>query len=344
MESNHGQSFLGNDASEYDDFAALDSMGYTGTQSSGASLNFGSGAAAGGGVSSMGSGGSAVGDGRENGFPGVSGSLFDRIRARTAEEQQKKQQQQQQSSSLPPPSTAAAAQSREAPATGQSSQQHMQQPQYTQQQQPSAFASQQQRQHYGVEQPATDPSETTYSFAGVGGGGEDFSPAPPRVPTYGASRSDPYYAAMGGQQQPPGQPASVLARTGEAAWAVLGAGLGAARSIGELARDKIGGGAAGAGGGRSYNNNFLLREDSVEGGLGGSAASGPPPAAASAGAAPPGPSSEAAIGASDQAYSMMKYAKTFCEDLFLFFMDLPTWGKVLMGLIVLWGLYIIFDS
>ena len=338
MESNHGQSFLGdNDASEYDDFAALDSMGYTGTQPSGGG--------------SMGSGGSAVGDGRENGFPGVSGSLFDRIRARTAEEQQKKQKQQQ--SSLPPPS------SQEALATsGQSSQQmqmQMQQPQYMQQQQqqPSAFVSQQQQhqQHYGVVEPAAtmDPAETTYSFA-TSGGGEDFSPPlPPRVPTYGVSRgSDPYnYAAIGG-----GQPASsVLARTGEAAWAVLGAGLGAARAIGALARDKIGGGAgagggggAGAGGGRSYNNNFLLREDSMEGGgFGGSSAasSGPPPPVVAAGAAP---SSEAAIGASGQAYSMLKYGKTFCEDLFLFFMDLPTWGKVLVGLIVLWGLYVIFDS
>jgi hypothetical protein len=340
MESNHGQSFLGNDASEYDDFAALDSMGYTGTQPSGAA--------------SMGSGGSAVGDGRENGFPGVSGSLFDRIRARTAEEQQKKQKQQQQqsSSSLPPPSQEALATS-----SGQSSQQmqmQMQQPQYMQQQQqqqPSAFVSQQQRQHqqhYGVVEPAAtmDPAETTYSFA-TSGGGEDFSPPlPPRVPTYGASRgSDPHnYAAVGGGQPAPSS--SALARTGEAARAVLGAGLGAARAIGALARDKIGGGAGGAGaggGGRSYNNNFLLREDSMEGGGsgGGYASSGPPPAAATAGA---GPSSEAAIGASGQAYSMLKYGKTFCEDLFLFFADLPTWGKVLVGLIVLWGLYVVFDS
>jgi hypothetical protein len=85
-------------------------------------------------------------DNAENGFPGVSGSLFDRIRARTAEEQHKKQAQQQQSSSssLPPPPPP----SQEALATsGQSSQQQQQ-------------VQMQQQQHYGVVEPAATSTTT----------------------------------------------------------------------------------------------------------------------------------------------------------------------------------------
>ena len=122
---------------------------------------------------------------------------------------------------------------------------------------------------------------------------------------------------------------------------ILGAGLDAARSVGAMAKDRrIGGGGGGGGGG--YNDSFLRGEDRVEGGGGGFV----PPAASSSSVAPPmgGPGQTGIIGSSssDQAYSVLGYGKTFCEDLYLFVMQLPTWGKVLVGFIVIYVLYIVF--
>ena len=83
LESNNNEGLLGGGD---DDFAALDSMGYTGQSQYGmntvnmstpSSSSFGSNNS--GGAPASAGGGSAVGDGRDNGFSGVSGSLFDRI-------------------------------------------------------------------------------------------------------------------------------------------------------------------------------------------------------------------------------------------------------------------------
>lgn len=79
-------------------------------------------------------------------------------------------------------------------------------------------------------------------------------------------------------------------------------------------------------GGSGYNTNFLLREDGLEGGGGGG---GPSSSMASR------PIQEGGEGGgttaisfvSGKAYSMISYGKTFCEDMFGFFMQLPHWGK-----------------
>jgi hypothetical protein len=246
MESTPGQSFLspdGNDASEYDiDFAALDSMDFPAPGRD-----------------------ADPGDGRENGFAGVSGSLFDRIRARAAEQQQQSTTMQQQ----------------------QQQQQQYRQPQqqheyaFVSQQQPSAFASQQQRAQQEQQQPrqevqhhsgeifapvhhdAGSTTTTAYSYAsGIGeggyGGGEDYSSrvvhpndAIPRVPVYGASRpNDPSshaYAPLGGMggHGGGGGAGATIVRAGEALTSVLTAGFGMLGAIGTKARNGIVGGGGG---------------------------------------------------------------------------------------------------
>jgi len=352
LESNPNQAFLANNTE--DDLAALDSMAFTGTQSqfgmNTVTMTPGSSFGAGGSTISSDSNPGRISDGRDGGFSGVSESLFDRIRARTAEQQ--KQSMSAQSSGVS--STQEAAQSS--------------------QQQPSAFMSQQPSSEPTMEHEKTNNSfggnvdvpvmvspadnqnilnannnETTYSFT-ASAGGEDFSQAAgataPHVPQYGPSRDDPYYAAMSNQQQQ--HPASIqdkasmaLAQTGETMKSLLGAGLSGAQAIGAMAQQKMGGGGGGSGE-RSYNNNFLLREDSVEEGnaLNATATmSQPPPPAAATTVA-----SGAEAGSSGQAYSMLSYGKTFCEDMIGFVMQLPPWGKGLVAVILLWVIYAVFGG
>ncbi|KAL7540548.1 hypothetical protein ACHAXR_010891 [Thalassiosira sp. AJA248-18] len=366
LEPPSNQAFLGSnhDQTEADDFAALDSMAFTGTQS-----QFGMNTVAV--TSSVGSFGSndsgRIGDGSKGGgFTGVSESLFDRIRARTAE-----QQKQSLSSSS-------------------SQQQQQQQPSFQEAQQ-SAFMS-----HQPSSQPTMEPErnafgahnssnnafdaaptnqnnnnnnmnndnndETTYSFSASAG--EDFSqqgaaPSPLlRVPQYGASRDDPYYAATtSSNQQQQQQPTSIqdkasvaLAQTGETMKSLWGAGVSGAQTIGGMARDKMAGGSGGGGvgGERSYNNNFLLREDSLEQGNNMMDAATmsqqqqmqqpPPPVSAEVVSG-----SETGPAVSDQAYSMLKYGKTFCEDVVGFVMQLPPWGRGVVAVVVLYALYLFFD-
>jgi len=372
LESTPNQSFLGNDAN--DDFAALDSMAFTGTQTQ---SQFGmstvtpsvssasSGSSFGGGFNhdtSMGQ----ISNGRDGGFTGVSESLFDRIRARTAEQQKQSMasaQYSQVSPSQQPPTGQEAAQSSQQSA-------FMSQPQPTQ---PSSESTMEFEKDLigmggnnnnafgnttgaGMGAPPQNNlamnsnNETTYSFSA--NAGEDFSQAAPapHVPQYGPSRDDPYYAAT--SNQPQQYPTSTqdkasiaLAQTGETMKSLFGAGLSGAQTIGTMAQEKMGvrrGDGGGPGGGRSYNNNFLLGEDTLEEGnnnmMNNSATmSQPPPPVAVAVA----PGSEAS--ASGQAYSMISYGKTFCEDLFGFFMSLPHWGKAIVAIILLWMLYAFFD-
>eukprot|EP00571_Detonula_confervacea_P009481 CAMPEP_0172314328 /NCGR_PEP_ID=MMETSP1058-20130122/22246_1 /TAXON_ID=83371 /ORGANISM="Detonula confervacea, Strain CCMP 353" /LENGTH=357 /DNA_ID=CAMNT_0013028159 /DNA_START=55 /DNA_END=1128 /DNA_ORIENTATION=+ len=348
LESTNNQAFLGNDAAD-DDFAALDAMAFTGTQSQ---SQFGMNTVA---MTSNGSFGSSsdhsggrgvgVGDGRDNGFSGVSGSLFDRIRARTAEQQ--KQTLPSQSSQVSQSSTQEAAQS-------------SQQSAFMSQQPSSEPTMELERSNSNKFDAAVDGAsigasanqnsnsnnnETTYSFSATAG--EDFSQAAaatPSVPVYGASRDDPYYIASNNHQQQ--QPTTIqdkatmaLAQTGETVKSLWDAGVSGAQTIGTMAQEKMGGGGDGAGGGqRSYNNNFLLREDSLEHGdmMGSATMSQPPPPAAAA------PGSDTAGGASDQAYSMLNYGKTFFQDVFGFVMQLPPWGRGLVAVILLWAIYVIF--
>ena len=360
LESNNNEGLLGGGD---DDFAALDSMGYTGQSQYGmntvnmstpSSSSFGSNNS--GGAPSSSGGGTSVGDGRDNGFSGVSGSLFDRIRARTAE------QQKQSISSSQPQQQQEAAQS--------SSQQY-------------AFVSQQQQPSSGeptmeLERNGSDPyntatvnafidnavnngagtsgapsaynqnnnNETTYSFS-ASAPGEDFSQAAApgaglRVPQYGASRDDPYYAALNNQNAQQ-YPTSIQEKTVDTMKSLWDAGLNGAQTISAMAQAKLGSDGVDATP-RSYNNNFLLREDSMEYGMGGPSTTGamnqqqqPPP---------PPPMSTSALdpetAAAGQGYSMLKYGKTFCEDVFAFVMQLPPAGKGAVGVVLLWVLYVLF--
>lgn len=326
LQSTPNQAFLGNNDGAEDDLAALDSMSFTG-----------SGAGGGGSGDNVG----RIGDGRDAGFSGVSESLFDRIKARTAEQQ--KQAMSASSSS----------------------------------QQPSAFVSQQQqtsseptmeerdKQNSTVmgdvassntgstmqQQQNNSNNEATYSLSASTGEDFSFQPAGPtanpplRVPQYGASRDDPYYTAINNSNHQ--YPISIqdkasiaLAQTGESVKSLWEAGVSGARAVGAMAQDKIAGGGS--------NNSFLLRGDGLveegsnmmgSGGGGGGASStmSQPPLAA---AVASGDATGAAT--SDQAYSMLAYFKTFCEDVFGFVMQLPPWGKGVVAVILLWVLYFLF--
>jgi len=376
LESTPNQSFLGDDAD--DDFAALDSMAFTGTQSQSqfgmntVTPSVSSGSSFGGGSNhdtNMGQ----ISNGKDGGFTGVSESLFDRIRARTAE-QQKQSMASAQYSQVPPSQQPPSQQP--PPPPGQEAAQSSQQSAFMSHPQPTQPSSESTMDFEndligmggnnnnafgnttgaGMGAPPQNNhamnsnNETTYSFSA--NAGEDFSQAAPapHVPQYGPSRDDPYYAAT--SNQPQQYPTSIqdkasmaLVQTGETVKSLFGAGLSGAQAIGAMAQEKMGVGRAdggGSGGGRSYNNNFLLREDTLEEGnnnmMNHSAAMSQPP--------PPVPAAVAAgseAGVSGQAYSMFSYGKTFCEDLFGFFMSLPHWGKAIVTIILLWMLYAFFD-
>ena len=366
LESNNNEGLLGGGGVGEDDFAALDSMGYTGQSQYGmntvnmnsstpSSSSFGSNTGSSAPPASAGGGGTAVGDGRDNGFSGVSGSLFDRIRART------EQQKQSISSSQQPQQQQAATQE----AAQSSSQQ-------------SAFVSQQQQPSSGeptmeLERNGSDPyntvtvnafidnavnngagtsgaqnnnNETTYSFS-ASAPGEDFSQAAAgaglRVPQYGASRDDPYYAASNNQNAQQ-YPTSIQEKAVDTMKSLWDAGLNGAQTISAMAQAKLGSDGVDATP-RSYNNNFLLREDSMENGMGGPPTTGtmnqqqqkqpPPPPISTSGLDPE-------TAAAGQGYSMLKYGKTFCEDVFAFVMQLPPAGKGAVGVVLLWVLYVLF--
>ena len=371
LETNSNEAFLGGNNSGGEDFAALDSMSFTNQSQYGMNTvnltaqpqqqqppppNMNHNPPAG-------AGGSAVADGSSGGFAGVSGSLFDRIKAR-AEEQQN------------------------APAPSQQQQQQQQQPAAQSSSQQSAFMSQQPPPQGGgeatmeIERNKSDPynsstspfgnvggqgtpttsqpaqnnnNETTYSFSASGG--EDFSQTatsqPPgagllRIPQYDQVN---YASSDNNEQQQYNQPPSslqehaqnALQQTGPILKSLWDAGVNGAQSVGAMAQSKISGsnannsGEAAVAGGRQYNNNFLLREDSMGGG-------GPhvqqPPHPLSAADLDPEAAAGGSVGA--QGYSMLQYGKTFCEDVTAFIMQLPPVGKGAMGVVLLWILYVLF--
>ena len=347
LESTPSEAFLINDTSE-DDFASLDSMGFT--TGSHSSQQFGLNTvllpppASGGDYALSSSGGStgggpATSEGREGSISsGASGSLFDRIRARTAEQQK-----------LSSSSHATQVLTSQAAPAQQSSQQQQQQ-----QQQPSMG---------GEPTQQTYIDETTYSFT-AGGGSEDFSQTNsagiiPHIPVYGASRDDPYYTAANNhrhqQQQQNYYPTSfqekatmALTQTGETVKSLWKTGVSGAQIVGAMAKDRMIGGGGGMGGGsggeRTYNNNFLLRdEDQLEQQGGGPSATMmsqlPSQSHYNTGTVP-----TTGGASSDQvaSYSMLKYFQTFCEDLVGFVRQLPPWGKGAAGVILLWVLYLLF--
>ena len=118
---------------------------------------------------------------------------------------------------------------------------------------------------------------------------------------------------------------------------LFGKGMAGASSLVTSAQERMSGGGSGGGGG-GYNNNFLLREDSdsMEQGIGNNNTMMQQPPI------PPPTQTEVVadsnVGSPGQAYSMVAYAKTFCEDLYGFFMQLPPLGKgaVVVVLLALW--------
>jgi hypothetical protein len=253
-----------------------------------------------------------VADGREQGFSGVSESLFDRIRARTAE-----QQKQSSQSSQPLPSSVQQTAFQTFP------QQQHSNPTMELEEDPNATKS-----HHsfdaaiagaasGVEQPP--PNETTYSFSGAA----DFSSAVPRVPTYGPSRNAHYISANSSQQPYPSSLQDKASMALNATTETMKSLWAGAHTLVASAQSRMGQGGDGVSGG-GYNTNFLLREEGLEGGVGAGRAhalSGELPAMNEAA----GGGTLSAV--SGQAYSMLSYGKTFCEDMYAFFMQLPNWGK-----------------
>ena len=354
LESTPSEAFLGNDVSE-DDFASLDSMGFT---SGSHSQQFGmntvllppSGGGSGGDYSmSMNSSShhvgsaSAASEEREGGISSTSGSLFDRIRARTAEQQKISSSNHSTQSS----SNQAAAQ--------QSSQQQyhpqLSENAFVPQQQPLPSISGEPRHQNAMSNYSNNNNnnnETTYSFS-ASGGAEDFSQQTstthnvPHIPVYGASRDHPYYIAANNANHHHHHPTNfqdkatmALAQTGETLKSLWHVGVSGAQSIGAVAKDRMMGG---SGYERKYNNNFLLREeDTLEQGGGGSVAMNQSPPQLHAGTT----TTTAGSASSDQALSMLQYGKTFCEDVIGFVRQLPSWGQGILGVILLWVLYVLF--
>lgn len=247
------------------------------------------------------------------GFSGVGESLFDRIRARTLEQQKQKVDNPQLASANTTAQVAA-----------EPSQQLLTAPTLEME---NAFDAAVGRSSGGNGENAPfsnrneNSNETTYSFASSGG--EDFSRISPQVPTYGQSRDDPYFAANGGNSDYhvslQDKTTAALTSTGEAMKSLFNKGLNGAQTFMTTAQDNMNGGGVR----QEYANNFLLRDDNESG----MPATMPQPV-------PPPPVNETAA-TSDQAYSMLQYGKTFVEDVFAFVIQLPPWGKGLLGLFVL---------
>jgi len=352
-----------------DDFAALDSMGLTGQSQYGMNTvhmsssidNIGSndGSTP---ITTQTAGGSSgsVSDGT-SGFSGVSGSLFDRIKARTAEQQKASVSNTQQ-----PPAPAVQQQE----AAQSSSQQSVFMSQQQSQQPPSGEVTMELERHRSDEFnssaptnlasgmpsqqntaiPNTNNNETTYSFS-ASGGGEDFSQQAQQqmhVPDYGVNR---YAGAAGNNQQ--NYPQNIQDQALTTMKSLWSTGINSAQNTIAIAQQKMGIETNGADATpRSYNNNFLLREDSMEqGGIGATMQQQAPPQPISAAQFDPehvqaGSSANNASGMSgimgEQGYSMLQYGKTFCEDVYAFVMQLPPVGKGAVGIILLWILYVLF--
>ncbi|EJK63045.1 hypothetical protein THAOC_16317 [Thalassiosira oceanica] len=250
-----------------------------------------------------------VGDGRGSGYSGVGESLFDRIRARTLEQQR---------------ATGDSTFSSEI--AGESSSQHPTVGTPASNDASSSFdaaVSAAAGTNSSAAAPMTDNNETTYSFS-ASAGGEDFSQV--HVPTYGVSRDDPYYAAANASN-PHYQP-SMQDRASQA----LAATGDAMRSLFSGAQSMMTSSADGQQ--RGYTNNFILREDS-ESGI---------PTGVMQPPIPPPPVSEGSYGAgaSEHAYSMLNYGKTFAQDVAGFVMQLPPWGKGVLAVVVLMLFYFVF--
>ncbi len=308
------QAFLSPNDDDAENLAALDSMTTTSSGSAFMSQQMPSG----------GGGMTAPPTATEGGELGE--SLFDRIRRRT-EEQQRQQKHQQQQTMAQAPSAFVS-------------------------QHPSAESSMElgleTEPSDGIPPPATantgnafdaavnsinnnNTAENTYSFTATTGEDFSFQPTAPAVPTYGPSRNDPTYSGANNSQQYPTsfqeKAAMVFNDAGSTISSLFGKGVAGASTLVSSAQERMGGGGARGG----YNNSFLLREDSMEQGVGSNATmqQQQQPAATQM------RQSEAVAGTS---YSMIAYAKTFCEDLYGFLMQLPPVGKagVIVVLLALW--------
>lgn len=342
LETNPDQAFLAPPSD--DDFAALDSMAFTGTRSQFNTNNMTPNDGGNFGGASDNNLIGRVSDGREAGFTGVSESLFDRIRARTAEQQtQPPSNLSSQATTQPQPLNEPTHSSQQVAPLSQQPDSEPTMEIENKNTFDAAVVGASTGSPFNNQHNTVNNNETTYAFAATAG--ENFSAASPYVPQYGPSRNDPYYAASS-SGQPQQYPTSIqdkatmaLAQTSDTVKSIFGAGLNGAQAIGALAQEKMAGRGSSGQGERSYNNNFLMREDSMEQGAPSTMDQRPPPAAA-----PAGVTSGSQVGAvSGQAYSMLSYGKTFFEDLFVFVMQLPLWGKGIVVLVLSYVLYLIID-
>lgn len=153
---------------------------------------------------------------------------------------------------------------------------------------------------------APPSNETTYSFSGP----SDFSSAIPQVPNYANTQ----YASADPNHQHPISMKDKASATFNSLWS-------GAQTLVSSAQERMKGDQTGGG----YSTNFLLREDGLEGGVG----AAPTPMGSVAQQAINNENSEggAMSFVSVQAYSMLSYGKTFCQDMYGFFLELPKWGK-----------------
>lgn len=285
--------------------------------------------------------------GSEGGGGELGESLFYRIRRRTEEQQrqQKEQQQQQAGATTASSQQPSAESSMELGLEREPSDGIIPPSTATTNMAGNAFDAAVQSVENRSNNNATATTENTYSFTATTGEDFSFQPTPaPSVPTYGPSRNDPAYysGANNTQQQYPAsfqeKAAMALNDAGSTIQSLFGKGMAGASSLVTSAQERMSGGGSGGGGRGGYNNNFLLREDSdgMEQGIGNNNTmmqqTAPPPPAQSEAVA------DSNIGSPGQAYSMVAYAKTFCEDLYGFFMQLPPLGKgaVVVVLLALW--------
>eukprot|EP00956_Cyclotella_meneghiniana_P017152 scaffold27685_cov63-Cyclotella_meneghiniana.AAC.7 len=189
------------------------------------------------------------------------------------------------------------------PAAPAPSQQHASEPTMELEKSPNSFDAAVAQASSGAR---TTSNETTYSFSGP----SDFSSAIPQVPNY----ANTHYASADPNHQYPTSMKDKASATFNTLW--NGAQTLVSSAQERMKSDQTGGG---------YSTNFLLREDGMEGGVGA-------PPAPMGGMAQQTTNNENSEGGamsfvSGQAYSMLSYGKTFCEDMYGFFLELPRWGK-----------------
>lgn len=321
-----GEAFLSTDGyyednAGGDDFATLDAMVPHAFNNAGAN--------------SLSNPAGGVASGSDGGFAGVSESLFDRIRAKTAEHQQ--QQRSHTQPSQPQLPSHSRTHFSDAPAVNPPTSMNYQQDFLAGSMPAGAPPTEQPEFERGPEVSTPSPApavsaggEPTYYASS---GPSNFAPAP-APPTYGPSRTWPSSAASE-QSHTEGltmqdKAAMALEQTSGAMGNIFGRASAGAQSLVAAAR------------GAGNKHGLLEREEQYglerEEGMAAPSHSLPTQDFAV------GETGTSASGtARDQAYSMVSYGKTFCQDMSGFVWQLPIWGKALIAIILLWIIFSFFD-